>query len=415
MKKTTSKTLLLAGLMSLACVHTSAQQLEEVLVTAQKRTQSLQDVAISVQVISGDDLAAMNKTQIRELTRLVPSLTYATDTSDAGQSIVVRGVGTQTFSRSVDQSVGTVVDGVAAGSVSGSLLDFSDVERVEVLRGPQGMLFGKNASAGLLSITTRAATTELSGGSAISYGEEDSLQVNGYLSGPLVEDKLLARVAAYSNTRDGILSNQYPGGDDYNDRDEWGVRTKLQWLVNDDLDALLIYSHAKRNHKCCIGPLEIVTPGSVADIYGGSRGPRSDTVLDNDISRGKTKMDLYSLALNYQLGDYTLTSISAYTEEDVFGAARGDLYSLTALPLNDSDANYQQFTQELRITSPADRTLSYVAGLYYFDKEINRKFERLIDLYAIGQVPEPDSLYMSVLNDADPSNKSYAVFDFLNV
>lgn len=401
---------LAATALSACCSTVLSQQLEEVIVSAQKRSESLQDVAISVAVVSGEELAALNKTQIRELSRLVPSLTYATGTSDAGQSIVMRGVGTQTFSRSVDQSVGTVIDGITAGSVSGSLLDFTDVDRIEVLRGPQGMLFGKNASAGLLSITTRSPTEELTAGLGASYGDEDSIQLNGYLSGPIVEDRLLGRLSLYSNTRDGVLKNDYPGGKDFNDRDEWGVRAKLKWLVTDELDAQLTYVHAERDHNCCLGPLRNVTAGSVADREGGPRGSNAENVLDNDQSPGDTELDTYALHLNYTLGDYTFTSITAYTEEDVFGAARGDLYTRTALPMNDSWENYEQFTQELRVTSPAGATLSYVAGLYYFDKDIDRQFVRLIDLYGIDASPTPDSGAISLLNDPHTTSESFAVF-----
>jgi iron complex outermembrane receptor protein len=399
-----------AAALALCCAAVHAQLLEEVLVTAQKRSESLQDVPISVAVLSGEELAALNKTQISQLSRLVPSLTYATGTSDAGQSIVIRGVGTQTFSRSVDQSVGTVIDGVSAGSISGSLLDFTDVDRIEVLRGPQGMLFGKNASAGLLNITTRSPTRELTAGLGASYSDDDSIQLNGYLSGPLVEDRLLGRVALYSNTRDGILKNNYPGGKDFNDRDEWGVRAKLQWLLSEKIDAQLSYVHAKRDHNCCIGPLRNVTAGSVADREGGPRGSNAENVLDNDQSPGDTELDTYALYLNYSLGDYTFTSITAYTEEDVFSAARGDLYTRTALPMNDSWENYEQFTQELRVTSPADARLSYVAGLYYFDKDIDRHFIRLIDLYGIDAVPVPGPGAISLLNDPRTTSESFAVF-----
>ncbi|NQX89296.1 MAG: TonB-dependent receptor [Halioglobus sp.] len=401
---------LLCAALALSTTIVAAQQLEEVIVTAQKRSESLQDVAVSVQVISGEELAALNKTQIAQLTRLVPSLTYATGTSDAGQSIVVRGVGTQTFSRSVDQSVGTVIDGIAAGSVSGSLLDYSDVQRVEVLRGPQGMLFGKNASAGVLSITTRAPTVEPTAGFGIDYSEENQLQLNGYVSGSIVQDKLLGRVAAYRNTRDAILENNYPGGDDFNDRDEWGVRSKLQWLTTADLDVLVTYNHAERDHQCCIGPLDTVESGSIADRLGGERGSKADTVLDNDTSTGTTKLDLYSLQINYQMGDYLLTSISGYSEEDVFSAARGDLYTRTALPMNDSAGKYEQFTQEVRLTSPGDQRISYVTGLYYYNKKIDREFIRVIDLYGIGAAPLPDSGTITVLNDPRTTNESLAAF-----
>ena len=157
MKRYLFSTLLAAGLL---CHDAAAQPLplEEVLVTATKRTESLQDVAISVAVVSGDELAQRNKTQIADISRLVPGFTFASGTSDAGRNIIVRGVGTQSFSRSVEQSVGTIVDNVVAASLGGSLLDFSDVARIELLRGPQGMLFGKNASAGLLSISTNNPT-----------------------------------------------------------------------------------------------------------------------------------------------------------------------------------------------------------------------------------------------------------------
>ena len=387
-----------------------AQQLEEVIVTAQKRTESLQDVAISIAVVSGAELAALNKTQIADLSRLVPGFTFAESTSDAGRNILIRGIGTNSFSRSVDLSVGTVVDNVASGSLSGSVLDFSDVERVEVLRGPQGMLFGKNSSAGLLNITTRNPTEELSTGFRTAYGSENLVNLYGYLSGPVVEDTLLGRISMYSNSSDPMIENEYPGGDDFNDRDEWGGRGKLRWLVSDDLDAQFNYTHVERKHTCCVAALRQVAAGSVVDREGGPVGPKNDKVLDNDTSEGETKVDIYSLEVNYSLGDHLLTSISAYTNENVYGAARADDYARTALPLNDSFEQYDQYTQELRITSPAEGTVTYVAGLYYFYKEIDRNFIRYIDLYGIDFAPVPDSGALSVLNDTKTDNESVAGF-----
>jgi iron complex outermembrane receptor protein len=387
-----------------------AQQLEEVTVTAQKRTESLQDVAISIAVVSGAELAALNKTQISDLSRLVPGFTFAESTSDAGRNILIRGIGTNSFSRSVDLSVGTVVDNVASGSLSGSVLDFSDVERVEVLRGPQGMLFGKNSSAGLLNITTRSPTAELSTGFGASYGSENMMNLNGYVSGPIVEDKLLGRLSMYKNSSDPIIENGYPGGDDFNDRDEWGGRGKLRWLVTDDLDAQLNYTHVKRKQTCCVAALRQVAADSVVDREGGPVGPKNDKVLDNDTSKGETKVDIYSLEINYSLADYLLTSISAYTNENVYGAARADDYTRTALPLNDSFEKYDQYTQELRITSPADGTVTYVAGMYYYYKKIDRSFLRYIDLYGIDFAPTPDSGALSVDNETKNDSESFAGF-----
>jgi iron complex outermembrane recepter protein len=394
-------------LLVLASAATQAQQLEEVVVTAQKRTESLQDVAISIAVVSGAELAALNKTQIADLSRLVPGFTFAESTSDAGRNILIRGIGTNSFSRSVDLSVGTVVDNVASGSLSGSVLDFSDVQRVEVLRGPQGMLFGKNSSAGLLNITTYNPTPELATGFRTAYGSNNLVNLYGYLSGPIVQDSLLGRLSMYSNTMDPMIENEYPGGDDFNDRDEWGARSKLRWLVNENLDAQLAYTHIERKHTCCVAALRQVAPGSVVDREGGPVGPKNDKVVDNDTSKGETKVDIYSLEVNYSLGDYLLTSISAYTNENVFGAARADDYTRTALPLNDSFEKYDQYTQELRITSPTEGTITYVAGLYYFYKKIDRSFYRYIDLQGIDLAPAGA---FSLINDTNTDNESVAGF-----
>ena len=396
-----------ALLLALPFINAQAQQLEEVVVTAQKRSESLQDVAISIAVVSGTELAELNKTQIADLSRLVPGFTFSEGTSDAGRNILIRGIGTNSFSRSVDLSVGTVVDNVASGSLSGSVLDFSDVQRVEVLRGPQGMLFGKNASAGLLNITTYNPTPELATGFRASYGSNDLVNLYGYASGPIIEDTLLGRISMYSNTMDPIIDNEYPGGDDFNDRDEWGGRGKLRWLITEQFDAQFNYTHIERKHTCCVAALRQVIGGSVVDREGGPVGPKNDKVLDNDTSKGETKVDIYSMELNYSLGDFLLTSISAYTNENVYGAARADDYALTALPLNDSFEKYQQYTQELRLTSPGDGKITYVAGLYYFYKKIDREFYRYIDLYAIDLA---DSGALSVTNVGKTDSESFAAF-----
>ena len=409
MKRAMSIALLVGGWVS-AMPVLAAQELEEVLVTAQKREESLQDVPISVAVVSGAELARLNKTQISQLTKLVPGFTFGQGTSDAGRNIFVRGIGTQSFSRSVEQSVGTVVDNAVAASLAGSLLDFSDVARIELLRGPQGMLFGKNASAGLLSITTNDPTAELTTGFGARYGSADLLNLSGYVSGPIFEDKLLGRLSGFSNTQDAILPNYYPGGDDMNDRDDSGARAKLRWLVSDDFDAMLTYNHLERDQTCCIGPQRDVIPGSVAEVNGGGAGKGVTWIYDNDKSTGTTEADTFILDMNYELGGYLLTAISTYSDEDVFSAARGDTYSLTALPLNDSDEHYQQFTQELRLTSPAEGILSYVAGLYYFDWDFEQDFTRIIDLYGTGFAPKPDSGSLTVTNDSTNTSKSLAAF-----
>ncbi len=140
-------------------------------------------------------------------------------------------------------------------------------------------------------------------------------------------------------------------------------------------------------------------------------GRRTTKSYDNDTSRGQTKVDILSLEANYTLDDYLLTSISAYTNENVYGAARADMYApRTALPLNDAYEKYEQYTQELRVTSPSDATITYVAGLYFFYKDFSDDFTRYIDSMALTLRRRPNSGAISVLNATNASNQSAAVF-----
>lgn len=396
--------------LALTASGAAAQVLEEVVVTAQKREQSMQDVPISVSAVSGAELAARNINEVADLARVVPGFSFGENTSDAGKTILIRGVGTQTFSRGVEQSVGTVVDGVVSSAAAASLLDMSDVARVEVLRGPQGMLFGKNASAGLLNITTNAPENTFGAGLGLSFAEENEQKLNGYVTGPVVGDAVLGRLSFYSNKRDPMLENDLPGGPDYNDRDEWGARGKLRFDMTDNLDLQLGWNHAERDHRCCTSANFSVVEGSLADQLEVPSGPENDHILENDDATGSTELDVYSAEFNYSVGDYTLTSISAYTQTDIASNVRRDGTPRTALPINAGDSSVDQFTQELRLTSPAGETLEYVAGLYYYHREQERYFERIIDLYGIGAVPAPGLVQTSLINDFDLENESIAAF-----
>src|SRR6478609_3090940 len=183
----------------------------ELIVTAQKRAEKLQTVPIAITAIPGDALERANILGASDIRRLATSLQYSENQSVRGTSFQVRGVGTQTFSNGLEQSVGTVVDGVAMarnGMGSGDLLD---VERVEVLRGPQGMLFGKNASAGLVSIVSRRPTDTLSAEGRVSLGTYDQMLATGVVNIPLSR-QMAFRLAGFSNSREGLVTNLFDGG-----------------------------------------------------------------------------------------------------------------------------------------------------------------------------------------------------------
>lgn len=380
----------------------ATKTLETVTVTSQKREQNLQDVPLSVAAVTGEELLSQNRNEIGDISRSVAGFTFKTGTSDADKAVQIRGVGTATFSRGVDQSVGTVIDGVVSSSVVAGLLDFSDVQRVEVLRGPQGMLFGKNASAGLLNIATNDPTDEFQIGGTASFADLNELNLSGYVSGPIAGDKLTGRLSGYSHTRDAMIENTNPAGPDYNDRNEWGIRGKLLFQPNDNLDIMLNYSHAERDHICCATPAQDYLDPALSAIL--PTGPENDQIFEANPSEGETKLDVLSAELNFDIGDHTLTSITSYTDVEIVGNFIGIGLPFTLVPLNRGDDAITQFTQEIRLASPEDQTVSYVIGAYYFEKDLDRTFTRFLDLR------NANGIWLGLSNDAQVTNESAALF-----
>ncbi|MCY4426244.1 MAG: TonB-dependent receptor [Halieaceae bacterium] len=383
-------------------------QLEEVIVTAQKREQSLQDVPISVQVVSGEDMAARKLNEVQALTKVSPGFTFGDGTSAGDRTLIVRGVGTQTFSRGVEQSVSLVLDGAVATSVGASLLDLNDIARIEILRGPQGMLFGKNASAGVLNVVTNGPTDEFEAILGASYADGDEIKLNAIISGPLT-DRVSGRLSYHSSEHDPILGNNYPGGPDYDDRDEWGLRGKLHFDLTDKLDLLVTANHIESDVICCNQTAREFVPGALGESLGVPSGKEEDTLLENDPSLGEVELDNIIAEFTYDWNDYTLTSITTYSESDEMQGYRGFNLPVTAIVGNISDQAVEQFTQEFRLLSPGGETFDWLVGVYYFNKELERETVQALDPFAIGLLPFP-GFVAAVTNDSDVEWESFAVF-----
>lgn len=389
-------------------------KLEEIIVTAQKREQNLQDVPISVAVISGEQLALRNENEIAALAKMSPGFTFKDGSSDNDRALQIRGVGTQSFSRGVDQSVSVVVDGVIATSAATALLDLSDIQRVEVLRGPQGMLFGKNASAGVLNVVTAKPTQDFAMKLGASYGSGNEIKTHGFISAGLSE-KIAARLSFYSNDRDGFIKNNSAQGPDYNDRDEWGARVKFDIDVTDNLSALLSYSHSERDHQCCAFLVETnrVLPNNLfAYTLETPASKKEDRTLDPSSNIGKTEIDTSIVELNYSLGDHTLTSITAYTDSELVSDFRSFGFSRPLLFSNLGNDDITQFTQEFRLTSPGGENLDYQIGLYFFDKNLSGSSLQILDLFALESAfaPAPGFVFRGFDQSREVNSKSYAAF-----
>ena len=346
--------------------------LEEIVVTAQKRAQSLQDVPLSVAAVTGDALEARNITEVSQLQTTTPNFAFQGSNNPRGAGITIRGIGTSNFSSAIEGSVGIVVDGVPIGRQGAGFTDFFDVGRIEVLRGPQGTLFGKNASAGVLNIVTRDPGQTPEFRAQATLGEDDERVFRASASGPL-GDTLAGRASAYSTSRDGYLTN-VSNGQKLNERDEWGARAKLVWTPTEDLTIRFGGDYSSRDAACCIWTIRSYgTNAALRNQHaavGIAAGPDNRKVnlngqvfVEQEVYGGSAQID-YTLA-----NGLTLTSISAVRWWLAVDNNDADQTTLALLDINNGDSEQRQITQEIRLASPSDGVVQWVAGLFLFDQD----------------------------------------------
>lgn len=375
--------------------------IEEVVVTAQKRAEDIQDVPISISAFSGAFMEDSGVNTIQELGAYTPNLSLTQSSQVANNRIVIRGVGSVGNS-GIEPSVAVFIDGVyypRPSSVVGSL---TDLEAVEVLRGPQGTLFGRNASMGALNIRTRKPADEFEGQIRASYGSDNAARVSGAVSGPLSEN-VGGRMAFQYSDRDGFGENTFTGPGNKGEFGDWedvSVRGKLYFAPNDDLDITLTLDYAEVNNE---GPVVEVISATVLPAFGPTisailspTGPFAPTgpapeLTDgfdytvNQDHRDKAKDDQWGISadVNWAIGEHTIRSITAFRDwnNDTFESA----LRLPADLLN-RVTTYQAETvsQEIQIISPVGQKIEYVAGFYYYneDYKIDQDFDLGADFCA---------------------------------
>jgi iron complex outermembrane receptor protein len=361
--------------------------LEEVLVTATKREQNLQDVAVAVTALSGELIRELQINASEDLTFLVPALNLQKGNGPGTSSFSIRGIGTPPGSSAKEPSVSTMMDGVVLARSGQAFSMLWDVERVEVLRGPQGTLFGKNSSAGVVHIITRDPSEEHLGEIMGTIMEDDEYRAGLTLSGP-VTDSLGYRFSAIGNDVDGYTRNYYDGRD-LNGKEEWSVRGKLLWRPTEELDLKWTGDYSDLSCDCTASPIRSLEPfngnedyvqGVLDSIAPVVPGKKNQSVNIDSVPANEWSSWGNSLAANWEIGKFVLTSITAYRgwDADETGDADGQPTNVLGFD-NFFETEQDQFTQELRITSPAEDRLSYVAGLYYYDHHIDfeqrREFE----------------------------------------
>lgn len=349
-------------------------ELETVFVTARRRTEAAQDVPISLTVLSGDALAEAGLFRAEDIQQRVPNLVVSVPNTRLS-SYTIRGLGSTSFNDGVESSVGLFLDGVYLGRQGLSIFDLVDLESVEVLRGPQGTLFGKNTTAGAINITTKKPSQTFEVNAEASLGNFGYQQYRGSVTGPLIDSVLAGRLTAYSTQRDGLVDNINPAGtQDLNNQNKQGVRGQLLWTPAENFEGRLIAEYGHQDERCCV--FLSSDPGNIVplrDAYVGYTRLPADPYArktDNDgETRTKVEQKALSVQFDWTLPAQTLTSITAYRDWH-FVPQNEDGSGLDLIRRAGVENDHRQFSQEFRISSIASDTLDYTAGLYYLHQRL---------------------------------------------
>lgn len=386
---TTHKWAASAAVIGFACSAGAAQaqprpvELEAVIVTAQKREQVLQDVPIVVNVVSGQQLQDAGVRDVKDLQVLTPGLSVTSSTGGAQTSIRIRGVGTIGDNPGLESSVGTVIDGVYRARSGVAFGDLGELERIEVLKGPQGTVFGKNTSAGVINVITREPAFAFGGQLELTAGNYEARGAAAAVTGPLSET-LAGRLYAARRVREGFYTVRNGAGpstqDRNDDQDLWTVRGQLLWLPNDDLRLRLLADHTKRDEQCCLNVTTLVGPtGALIDALAADDGTLrpADPFRRLAYANRESAQELIDEGVSLQADwdfrpSITLTSITALRRWRNQQANDIDFSSADIWYRPDDGRTYSEFdvfSQEVRLAGLAG-PLDWMVGAFYSDEQL---------------------------------------------
>jgi iron complex outermembrane recepter protein len=378
-----------------APAEADAGGLEEIIVTAQKREQNLQNVPVSVTALGAEAIANQRISDFSDITRAAASLTVTQTSSSPNNAIILRGIGTFAFSIGVEPSVSVIIDDMAVVQQAQAFDNLNDIQRIEVLKGPQGTLFGKNASAGVINIVTKDPTKEFSGNIQASAATDGDQRIEGSISAP-IGDSAGFRLTGFYHNYDGNIRD-LTNGAKLNDQENYGVRGKLKFNASDDLTFTLTGAYAKSTQKGTgttirqiIGTAAPLVLGAVPllpSLTGITPGTNNYNARLDALGATTNKTASVSGKINYDLGSANLISVTSYQDwkynfqNDVDGTDINVLSVFTRGAVNGGIAqsgpyHSTDFSQELRLVSSGSGPLKYVFGGYYADAKTTRAFSR---------------------------------------
>lgn len=417
-----------AATVAMTEADTQARAVEEVFVTARRREESAQTVPITLQVASEEKLAQTGVNSIAQLTQLVPTLQVLSPNA-RNTALTIRGLGASygLANDGLEQGVGVYIDQVYNSRPAFATTDFIDIKQVEVLRGPQGTLFGKNTTAGALNVTTRDASDSFEAAVEATVGSDNYRQAKATISGPLIKDVLAARLSFVGTWRDGNLYNPVQKLDQ-NAVDSQTVRGQLLFTPTARLKLRVNADYTSQQPECCtqlyvrVGATQRPANTQYAALAAGKnyRPPSTnpyDRLADiDDVIQADQWLSGLSAIVDYDFGPATLTSVTAHREWDWEPRNDRDYTALDVTRRSNNPSRQKQDSQELRLASNGSQTFDWTVGLYYFDQNITTKgvteYGADASYWLLPGTNSPASLLdgYTVFNTSSIDTTSYAAF-----
>ena len=360
-------------LLPLATQVNAQDLIEEIVVTAAKRAQTLQEIPVAVSVTSAETIEKAQIQDIGDLQSVVPSLRVSQLQNSRNTTFIIRGFGNGANNPGVEPSVGVFIDGVYRSRSAAAISDLPRLERVEVLRGPQSTLFGKNASAGVISVVTPKPSGDSGGFVSASVGDYSAVVLKGLYEGSL-SDNVVFDISGSINKADGYFEN-LADGSELNERDRFGVRGQLVYTPSDRTEIRIIADHDEIDELCC-GVLNLVDgpTGGAIRALGGQLVPNDESALEGyyDLDAiNEVENTGISAQIDVDYDSFTLTSITAFRNNQNLDNNDIDFTSARLVNSNSNDIDIDTFTQEIRLTSNGGENLDWMVGGFYFDESVD--------------------------------------------
>ena len=395
-----------------------------VIVTARHREEDVQDVSAAVTVLGGEFIAQSGTDSIDDVARLVPSVQFS-NFNPRNSQINIRGLGSAAnlANDGLEPGVGFYVDQVYYARPATSTFDLIDIDNVQILRGPQGTLYGKNTTAGVISVSTAAPTFAPEAAAEVSAGDYRYGQAKLSLSGPILGDTLAGRVSAATTTRDGLVTNVFDGHKDNNYRNSM-LRGQLLWQPADDFVLRVIADYSEQHTNCCTLVLsDIVTPANGVNFVTFSQASGFTPVANPFARQSDTNEEIFarqesggvSAIAEWTLPGAVVTSVSAWRFWDWSPSNDLDSSPLDIFRKAQVSDEQDQYSQELRIASTGNNAIDYVAGLYFFQEDLTNQSVTEYGSLAVRSLVSPalPGLILTGVRQTaagELQSKSYAAF-----